>query len=210
VGGAGEIAGGDRGKQVATKFAMIPADPAFAGVVRKASSLGSAVEGANGVCAERAEAHGGNVKQRQGVGLAARGAAHGHTKAVTIGRTGNDRVIDPLEVVAINVLLSAKWPFVECALRPLVGNSAFRSIERRAVGFTFQEILTDFRSNLFQHEANVGEDWIIAPDAMAALRKIPNADCTQYSAEQKQPDEYDVVRNQHAKNDRSNQTCRER
>jgi hypothetical protein len=50
---------------------------------------------------------------------------------MALDRTGNDRMIDPLEVVAVDVLLGAEWPLVERALRPLVRNGAFRSIERR-------------------------------------------------------------------------------
>src|SRR5262249_30302928 len=73
-------------------------------------------------------------------------------------RTRNDRMIDPLEVVAVDVLLSAERPLIERALRSLISNRAFRSIERRAVGFALQKILTDFGSDLFQHEADIGED----------------------------------------------------
>src|SRR2546430_583330 len=121
---------------------MVPADPAFARVARETSELGSPVEGANGICAQRAEAHGGNVEEREGVGLATVGAADRDAKVVALDRTGNDRMIDPLEVVAVDVLLRAERPLVERALRPLVSNGAFRSIERRAVGFALQEILT--------------------------------------------------------------------
>src|SRR5262245_16556545 len=136
--------------------------------------------------------------------FAAVGAAHRDTKVVTFDRTRNDRMIDPLEVVAVDVLLSAERP----ALRPLVGNRAFRSIERRAVGFALQKILTDFRSDLFQHEADVGEDGVIAPDAVLGLQEIPNADCTQYCAKRKQRDKHDIIGNKDCKDDASNQTCR--
>src|SRR5262249_42986560 len=173
---AAEIAAADLPDQVAAECAMIPADPALAGIVGEAPELGSAVEGANGVGAQRAEAHGGNVEQRQGVGLAAVGAAHRGTKVVTFDRARNDRMIDPLEIVAVDVLLGAERPLVERALRALISNRPFRSIERRAVGFALQKILTDFRPDLFQHEADVGEDGIIPPHAVLGLEEIPNAD----------------------------------
>src|SRR5262245_4782202 len=189
---------------------MIAADTALAGIVREAAELGSPVESANGVCAPRPEAHGRNLEERQGVELTAFGAAHRDTKVVTFDRAGNDRMIDPLEVVAVDVLLSAERPLIERALRSLISNRAFRSIERRAVGFALQKILTDFRSDLFQHEADVGEDGVIAPDAVLGLQEIPNADCTQYCAKRKQRDKHDIIGNKDCKDDASNQTCRER
>jgi len=117
-------------------------------------------------------------------------------------------MIDPFEVVAVDVLLGAERPLVERALRPLVSNGPFRSIERCAVGFALQKILTNFRSDLFQHEADVGEDGVIAPHAVLGLQKIPDADCAQYCAKRKQRDKHDVIGNKHCKNDASNQACR--
>src|SRR6516225_11371388 len=92
---------------------MIAADPALAGIVGEAPELGAPVESANGVGAQRAEAHGGNVEQRQRVGLAAVGPAHRDAKVITFDRARNDRMIDPLEVVAVDVLLRAERPLVE-------------------------------------------------------------------------------------------------
>ena len=81
---AAEIAAADLPDQVAAEFAMIAADAAFAGVVREAAELGALVEGANGVRAERAEAHGGDVEERQRIGLAAVGAADRDAKVVVL------------------------------------------------------------------------------------------------------------------------------
>ena len=94
-------------------------------------------------------------------------------------------MIDPLEVVAVDVLLGAERPLVERALCPLVSDGPLRSIERRAVGFALQKILTNFRPDLFQHEADVGEDRIIPPDAVLGLQEIPNTDCAQNRAKRK-------------------------
>src|SRR5262249_13261438 len=205
---AAEIAAADLPDQVAAEFAMIAADATLACFMSEAAELGSPVESANGVCAQRPEAHGRNVEERQGVGLAALGAAHRDTKVVTFDRTRNDRMIDPLEVVAVDVLLGTERPLVERALRPLVGNRDLRSIKRRDVGFALQKILTDFRSDLLQHEADVGGDGVIAPDAVLGLQEIPNTDCTQYCAKRKQRDKHDIIGNKHCKDDASNQTCR--
>src|SRR5215813_5129548 len=45
-----------------------------------------------------------DAAQRKHVGLTAVAAAHRDTKVVTFDRTRNDRMIDPLEVVAVDVL----------------------------------------------------------------------------------------------------------
>src|SRR5262249_51881020 len=116
-------------------------------------------------------------------------------------------MIDPLEIVAVDVLLGAERPLVERALRPLVGNRPFRSIERGAVGFALQKILTDFRPDLFQHEADVGEDGIISPHAVLGLQEVPNTD---YGTKRKQRDEHHVMGNKRSKTGAPAQASRER
>ena len=59
---AAEIARADLPDDVAAAFAVIGAEAAFAGVVREAAHLGAGVERADGVGAERAEAHGRDVE----------------------------------------------------------------------------------------------------------------------------------------------------
>src|SRR5262245_65241703 len=61
---AAEIAAADLPDQVATEFAMIAADATLAGIVGEASELGSPVESANGVCAQRPEAPGRDGEER--------------------------------------------------------------------------------------------------------------------------------------------------
>ena len=189
---------------------MIPADPAFTCVVRKTAELGAAVEGANGVGAQRAKTHGGDVEERQRIGLAAIGAAHRDVKVVALVRMGDDRVIDPLEVVAVDVLLGAERPLVERALRALVNDRALRPVERRTVGVALQKILADFRPDLFQKEADMGEDGIIAPDAVAGLQEVPDADGARDRAHRRQCDKHQAKGDQRRKNDGSEQACRQR
>src|SRR5262245_24593440 len=62
---AAEIAAAELPDQVAAELAVITADAAFASVVREPSKLGPLIEGANGIGTERAEAHGGDVEQRE-------------------------------------------------------------------------------------------------------------------------------------------------
>jgi hypothetical protein len=54
--------------------------------------------------------------------VAAVGTAHRDAKVVIIDRTRDDRVIDPFEVVAVDVLLGAEWPLVERKKRRLRPN----------------------------------------------------------------------------------------
>ncbi|MNV52421.1 hypothetical protein D3C71_1445120 [compost metagenome] len=82
VGGAAtEVTAAQFPDQVAAIFAMITADTAFAGVVVEIALCRAEVEGANGVGRQGAEAHGGDVKDRRGVGLAAIWTADRHAEA---------------------------------------------------------------------------------------------------------------------------------
>src|SRR5262249_13810375 len=149
--------------QVAAVLAVIAADRAFASIMRKAAELGALVEGADGVGAKRAKTHGGNVEQREVVGLPAFAVAHANVENVAVARMRGNRMVDPLKGVAIDVLLRAERPLVELALGALIGDGALGAVEGHAVGIAFEEVLADFRPHLFQPEADVGEDRIIAP-----------------------------------------------
>ncbi len=76
-GAAAEVAAAELPGQVAAVFAVIGADAAFAGVVGEVAELGALVQRANGVGAERAEAHGRDVEHRRRVRLRALRAADG-------------------------------------------------------------------------------------------------------------------------------------
>src|SRR5437868_12483756 len=61
--------------QVASKFPVIGADAAFAGVMGKTAQFCSLVQSADGIGAQGAETHGGDVKDRSAVRLTALRAA---------------------------------------------------------------------------------------------------------------------------------------
>src|SRR5262249_10164502 len=174
---AAKIAAADLPDQVAAELAMVSADPALAGVVRESAELGPSVEGANGVCAQRAKAHGRDVEERQEIGLAAVGSSDQDAKIMAIDRVGDGRVIDPFEVLAVDVLVRAKRPLVERALGALIRDRAFRPVEGHAVGVALQKILPDLRPDLLEQETDVRQDGIIAPDAVTLLQQVPDADC---------------------------------
>jgi hypothetical protein len=116
----------------------------------------------------------------------------------------DDRMIDPFEIVAVDILLRTDRPCVERALGALVGDRALRAVEGRAVGFALQEVLPDFRPDFLQPEADMGEDRIIAPDAVTRLDQVLDADRTQRDARDSQHRKDDVIGGQHRKNDGAN------
>ena len=116
----------------------------------------------------------------------------------------DDRMIDPFEIVTVDVLLRAERPLVEGALGALVGDRALRPVEGRAVGFALQEVLPDLRPDFLQPEANMGEDRIVAADAVTRLDQVPDADGAQRHARDGQQREDDVIGGQHRKNDGTN------
>jgi hypothetical protein len=164
----------------------------LAGVVRKPAALGPFVEGANGICAQRAEAHGGNVKDRKRVGMATVIAADRDAKIMAIRLSGVDRVTDPLEALAINVLMGAERALVESALRALIRYRAFRPVERCTVGFALEKVLPYFGPDLLEHETDMRKNRVIAPDAVARLQEVPNTDCGQRRGQYEQCNKYDV------------------
>jgi hypothetical protein len=145
---------------------VIRAQSAFAGIVGEAAHLGSLVERADGVGAERAEAHGGNVEQRERIGFAAIGPADNDAKIMSVARTRCERVIDPLEIAPVDILLGSKRTFVQLPFSALVHDRTFGAIERRTVGFALEKILADLRTNFLKHETEIGEDRIIALEAV--------------------------------------------
>src|SRR5579875_4178034 len=89
---AAEIAAADLPDNVAAALAVVATESALAGVVREASELGTPVERANGVGRERAEAHRGNIEERNLIGLGAERPADADTeRAVGLGPNRRQR-----------------------------------------------------------------------------------------------------------------------
>ena len=65
-------------------------------------------------------------------------------------------MIDPFEIVAVDILLSAERAFVE-APSSAIGDRALGAVER-VPSVSFQKVPADLRSDLFQAEADIGED----------------------------------------------------
>ena len=173
---AAEIARADLPDDVAAVFAMIGAVAAFAGVVREIALPGADVERADGVRAERAEAHRRNVEDRGRVGLAAIRPADVDAERLRDRMPWRDRMVQPLEAAGIDVVLRAERPLVQSPLGALIDHGALVARERRAVLFALEKILPDLRANLFQDEADMRGERIVAQHGVPGLDQVHGAE----------------------------------
>ncbi len=142
---AAEIAGADLPDDVAAVLAMIRAKAALPGIVRKAALAGAAVQGADGVGAERPEAHGRNVEDRGRIGLGAIGTADPHAERLGGDRLGSHRMTQPFVAVGVDLVLRAERTLVEHHLGALIDHRALVAAERHAVLLALEEVLPHLR-----------------------------------------------------------------
>ena len=157
-------------------FAVIDAAAAFAGIVGEAALLGADIERADGVRAERAEAHRRNVEDRRRIGLRAIGPADDDAKRLFDRMLRRNRMVQPFEAGGVDVVLRTERPFVQGALGALIDDGALVAGERRAVLFAFQKILADLRTDFLQDEANVRGQRIVAQHGVPLLDQIVGAE----------------------------------
>src|SRR5262245_7500018 len=169
---AAAIAGADLPNQVAAVLAVIGAETAFAGIVGEATEFGAFVQGADGVGRQRAEAHGRNVEDRSGIGLEAVGSADANAKGIASGGPRSDRMVHPFVLIGVNVVLRAKRSLVEHAFGTLVDDGTLVARKRQAVLVVLEKILPHLRSDLFQQEAQVRGNRIVAKDGVFGLQQI--------------------------------------
>ena len=176
VGVAGaEIAGADLPDDVAAALPMIGAVAALAGIVREAAQFGAAVQGADGIGAERPEAHGRDVEDRGGVGLGALGSADGDAERFLADRRGRNRVRHPLVAFGIDVVVCAEGTHVEHQLGSLVDDRAPVARKRQPVLVAFEEVLAHLRPDRLEDEAQMGGDRIVAQHRMLRLEIVVEA-----------------------------------
>ncbi len=169
---AAEIAGRDFPDDVASRFTVIGAEAAFAGVMGEIADLGAAVEGADGIGGQRAIAHGGNVENRGRIGLAALRAADHNAERLLGRRLRHHRMLHPLVVGLVDIELGAEGPLVERLLGALIDDSALIAREGSAIIVGFEEILAHLGADFLEEEAEMGDDGIIAQDRVAGLGRI--------------------------------------
>ena len=184
VGGAAtEIARADFPDHVAAALAVIGAEAAFAGVVGEAAERRAAIEGANGVGAQRAEAHRRDVEHGRRIGLGAARAADQNSERRRSDLGRRDRMAQPLVALGVDVELRAERPLVELHLGALIDDGALIARERQAVGLALEEILPHLRPHLFEQKAQVGGDRIIAQNRVGGLNEVAETEqrkCAKY------------------------------
>ena len=173
---ATEIARADFPDDVAAVFAVIGAVAAFAGVVGEIAFLGAAVERADGVGAERAEAHRRNIEDRRRVGLRAIRSADGDAERLLRHRPRRHRMVEPFVARGIDVVLRAERPLVQRPLGALVDDGALVAGKRRAVFFAFEKILADLGADLLEDEADMRRERIVAQHRVPRLQHVVGAD----------------------------------
>ena len=169
---ATEIAGADFPDQVAAHFLVIGTEAALAGVMGEVALLRAGVECAHRVRAERAKAHRGDVEHRGRIGFRAIRPADGDAKMFFGVRLRRHRMVHPFVALFIDVALGAKRALVEHHLGALIDQSSRIAAERHAVLFALEEILPHLRPDLFQQEAQMRRDRIVAQHRMVFLQEI--------------------------------------
>src|SRR5690606_18290517 len=161
---ASEVPRADVPHQRAAGLAVIPADTAFAGVVREVAQACAFVQRHDGVGRKRAEAHRRNVERRHRVRLGAFRPAH-HDAEIRIGNARrHQRMVDPFVALAIHIFAGAEWTLVDFLLGALVNDRALCARERRGLRIVFQKILADLRPDELEKEAQIAQDGVVAPN----------------------------------------------
>src|SRR6476646_11016971 len=107
----------------------------------KSPELGALVQRANGVGGQRAIAHGRDVEHGCRVGLRALGPADRGAEELRRRLLRLDRMMQPLIMIAVNVVMGAEGARVELLLGALIDEGALVAREGRAVPLSLEEIL---------------------------------------------------------------------
>src|SRR5215469_16611729 len=101
---------------------------------------GAAIEGPNGVRAQRPEAHGRDIEDRGRIRLAAVRPADRDTERRRRHGLGADRMAQPFVAVRIDIVLRSEGTLVERHLGALIDDGTLVATERRAVLLALQEV----------------------------------------------------------------------
>ena len=154
-------------------FAVVGRDRALAGVVGESAHRRTLVQGADGVVAQRAEAHRRDVEQRDVIGLSAFVSADAHTRWPGRVRDRSVRVHERFVAGPVDIAFGAEGVFGVRALGTFVDGGPGVPVEGAAVPVAFDEVLLDLRPDRFQQEPGVSGDGIVAQDRMLPLCQIP-------------------------------------
>ena len=85
-------------------------------------------------------------------------------------------MVHPFVALPVDVLLGAERPLVEHHLGALIDQGAGVAAERHAVLLALEEVLPHLRPDLFEQEADMRRDRIIAQNRVVLLREVANAE----------------------------------
>src|SRR5215471_1970213 len=84
-------------------------------------------------------------------------------------------MVQPFVLVLIDVVVGAERTLVERLLGALIDNGALVARKGHAVLLVLKEVLTKFRTDTFEDEADMRGDGIVAQDRVLRLHEIANA-----------------------------------
>ena len=142
--------------------------------MRKAAKRRAGVQRLNGRWGERAKRGARDVEQRDVVSHLAK--SNRGKKIWLMNVDGPKRVVQPVVILLVNVLDSAKWSRCEFAPRSLVHHVALISRTGRLVVVIFPKILSEFGTKALEEESGLGKDGKVSPDARAFLLVLLNAE----------------------------------
>src|SRR5262249_55749226 len=89
---------------------------------------------------------------------------------------GRHRMVQPLIVIAIDVVMGAEWPRVELLFGALIDNGALVPREGCPVLFRLEEVLAELRPNVLEDETDMRGDRVVAQYRMASLDQTAKAE----------------------------------
>ena len=170
---------------------MVGTDAALPGVMREAALPGAGIQRAHRIGAERAKAHRRDVEDRCRIWPGAIRAADGDAELLLGAVLRRHRVVHPLIALAVYVLLRPERALVEHHLGALIDEGTDVAGKRHPVLFALEEILPHLGAYLFQQEAHMRRDRIVAQNRVALLQEIADAEQCQ-AAEDDHGDQDDI------------------
>ena len=82
----------------------------------------------------------------------------------------------PLVAVGMHIKLGSKGPLVRIAFGALVHQRALGPRKRRGFVVAFNEILSNFGANKFQHKTQMANHGVVAQDRALGLHQIQQTD----------------------------------
>ena len=182
---AAKIATAQLPDQVPAVFQVVRADAALPGVMGEVAQLRALVQRRNGIGAQGAEAHRGNIQHRRRIRLAALRAADRHAKFVRVAMHHRQhRMTDELEPGVIDVLQRTERGIGGLVLGPGIDQRALRPGKGQLLVVTLDQVLADLRTDAFHQIADVAQNRIVAPHGVAGLQQVEYAQQTERSGDQ--------------------------